>query len=137
MTDWRNYAAIICLDKDAGNALANMAASYRSPTAELGTFTDERRLALASDPTTPVAWWAVTPCKDAFAGVCNAIADGAEYMDERLAYLRQRDVTEQQWAVAKAVFPHTETGLAGQYDYDDFAAFAAANGYTIVEAEQP
>lgn len=133
MTEWRNYAAIICLDKNSGNALANMAASYPGPTAELGTFDDDRRLALASAPLVPVAWWAVTPCKDNFAGVCNALSEKAQYSDERLSYLLARGVTEVQWTSAKTVFPHAETGLAGQYDYDNFVAFAAANGYVVVQ----
>lgn len=132
MTEYSQTAALICTNRDVGNALANLATSFPEDTgAELGTFVDSRMLS-------PDAWYAVVPCKPAFGGVCQAISDDAAYNDERLAYLRERGVTTEQWAAAKSIMQAAVFDRA-TYSQADLEAFVAANGYTIVEPveEQP
>jgi hypothetical protein len=138
MNAYHYITLLICLNRDAGNALANIAASFpNDPGAELGTFTDGRMVALADDPTTPVAWYAEIPSKSTMAGVIAALKAGASYDDERLAYLRDRGMTADQWALADAVIPIRDVydTLEGGYRPDAMANLAAANGYTIVEVE--
>jgi hypothetical protein len=129
MTDYHYRVLLICANKDAGNALANLAAAYPSdPGAELGTFVDVRSLS-------PSGWYAEIPAKSTMAGVIQALADRAPYSDERLAYLIERGLTTEQWAVADAIFPAVEVydTLVGGYRPTAMADLAAANGYTIME----
>lgn len=139
MTDYHFRSLLICTNREAGNALANLAASFPDdPGAELGTFADARMVALASDPLTPVAWYAEIPSKAAMAGVIDALKDGAAYSDDRLAYLRERGMTAEQWAMAGAVLPARDVyDATSGIQPDAMANLATANGYTIVEAEQP
>ena len=132
MSDYNSIAVLICLNKDAGNALANISAAYPSPTAELETFFDRQMAALSSDPTAPVVWWAEVPSKATLAGACQAITDNADYNDDRLAYLRERGVTAEQWALAKSILT-TAVFDRAEYSHDDLLEFVSANGYTIVE----
>lgn len=136
MTQYHYRSLLICVNKDAGNALANIAAAFPGdPGAELGTFNDGRRVALVSDPTTPVGWWAEIQSKATMAGAISALKDGASYADERLAYLRQRDLTAEQWDMAGEVFPVVDVydTLADGYQTEAMANLAAANGYVIME----
>jgi hypothetical protein len=138
MNAYHYVTLLICGNRDAGNALANIAASFPGdPGAELGTFTDARMVALADDPTTPVAWYAEIPSKATMAGVIAALKAGAIYDDERLAYLRDRGMTAEQWALADAVLPIRDVydTLEGGYRPAAMAEMAAAHGYVIVEVE--
>lgn len=138
MTEYTNRALIICTNKDAGNSLANMAASFLGdPGAELGTFTDARMVALSSEPLVPVAWYVEVMAKPAFSGVIEALAAGADYSDPRLDYLKAspRNLTTEQWAMAAAIFPHVAVTVG--HVPGAMAALATANGYTIVEAQEP
>jgi hypothetical protein len=138
MTEYHFRTLLICVNKGAGNGLANIAASFpNDPAAELGTFDDSRMVALSSDPTTPVAWYAEIPSKHTMAGVIEALKDGASYDDDRLSYLRERGMTAEQWALADAVLPIRDVydTLEGGYRPDAMTELAAAHGYVIVEAE--
>lgn len=139
MTEYHYQTLLICTDKAAGNYLANIAASFPDdPGAELGTFTDERRVALADAPSVPVGWYAEIPGKSTMAGVIEALKAGADYSDDRLAYLRERGMTAEQWAMAGAVLPARDVyDATSGIQPDAMANLATANGYTIVEAEQP
>jgi hypothetical protein len=138
MTEYHYVTLLICVNRDAGNALANIAASFPDdPGAELGTFDDSRMVALASDPETPVAWYAEIPSKSTMAGVIVALKSGASYDDDRLSYLRERGMTAEQWALADAVIPVRDVydALDGGYRPDAMTEMAAAHGYVILEAE--
>lgn len=135
MSEYSYRVLIICVNKEAGNALANLAASFPSdPGAELGTFTDARMLALASDPTTPVAWYAEIPSKASMAGVIQAMKDRVPYSDERLAYLVERGLTYEQWAMSDVIFPYVDVyDTTDGYSPDAMADLATSAGYVIVE----
>jgi hypothetical protein len=139
MNAYHYVTLLICINRDAGNALANIAASFPDdPGAEIGTFDDSRMVALADDPTTPVAWYAEIPSKSTMAGVIEALKSGASYDDDRLAYLRERGMTPEQWALADAVIPVRDVydTLDVGYRPDAITELAAAHGYVIVETEQ-
>lgn len=130
MNEYIYTAVLICTNRDAGNGLAALAASFPSdPGAEAGTFDDARMLS-------PEAWYSVIPAKSNFAGVCQSIADDAVFADARLDYLRARGVTEQQWGAAKAIITAAVFDRS-TYTQADLEAFVAANGYTIVESQEP
>lgn len=130
MTDYHYDVLIICADKDAGNALANLAASFPSdPDAEINTFSDQRKLS-------PEAWYAEIPAKASMAGVIQAMSDRAPYSDPRLAYLIERGLTSQQWAMSDVIFPHVYVyDTAEGYDPEALNNFITSSGYTIVEPE--
>ena len=129
MTEYIYTAVLICTNRDAGNGLAALAASFpNDPAAEAGTFADARMLS-------PQAWFAVIPAKSSFAGVCQAIADGAGYDDARLSYLRDRGVTEQQWAAAKAIVTAAVYDRSA-YSQSDLETFVASHGYSIVPPQE-
>jgi hypothetical protein len=138
MTDYHYQTLLICVDKAAGNGLANIAASFPDdPGAELGTFTDERRVALADAPSVPVGWYAEIPSKSSMAGAIEALKAGADYSDERLAYLRERGMTAEQWAAAGATFVAADVYDASSgYQPNAMAALAAANGYQVIVQEE-
>ena len=132
MTDYHYRVLLICTNKDAGNALANLAAAYpNDPGAELGTFVDSRSLS-------PSGWYAEIPAKSTMYGAISALKDDADYSDNRLAYLRDRGLTAEQWAKAGAIFPVVDVydTLDGGYRPTAMAELAAANGYTIVEVTE-
>ena len=129
MTEYIYSASFITTDKNAGNLLANMAAPYPSPDAETGTFDDSRKCS-------PEAWWTVLPCKESLKGVIDALNEAADYSDERLAFLRERGLTSDQWALAKtilvaSVYQYIVDGQI-QADPEALSNLAAAHGYTIV-----
>lgn len=132
ITTWRWLCAVICLDKDAGNRLANIAAAFPGDKgAERGTFTDDRMLS-------PAAWYALIPAQEGFAGVVDAINRDAGYDDPAIAYLRDREVTDQEWALAKQILL-TAVAEVIQPDGtptpapDLLANLLQQHGYTIVE----
>ena len=132
MTDYIYSAQVIATDKNAGNLLANMAAPYPSQDAEIGTFDDSRKCS-------PDAWYATIPCKESLKGVIDAMNADADYSDERLAFLRERGLTSDQWALAKSiliasVYQYIVDGQI-QADPEALSALAAAHGYTILEPE--
>lgn len=128
MTDYNRIAVLVCTNKDVGNALANLAASFPSdPGAELGTFVDERMLS-------PTAWYAAMVCKESFADVVTALKEGAAYSDPRLAYLIERGLTMEQWNTAGVIFPYVEVYVRSEVEGTDFVSqFVSSVGYTIVE----
>lgn len=140
ITEWRFIALLITRNMEAGNELAHICASEPSdPLAELNTFNEWQRLALATDPATPVAYYAEVACKATLHGVVQALKDGATYDDQRIAYLHERGLTAEKWAMAGSVFVAAESY---QYIQDDgtktgrpeaMKDLAAANGYVIVE----
>lgn len=139
MTEYTFWVMLVCTDKNIGNALAGIAASFPTdPGAEQGTFTDARMVALTGAPAAPVAWYTLLRAKAPMASVVEALKAGAEYSDERLAYLRERGMTSEQWAAAGAVFPVRDV-YQGEFQPDAMANLAAANGYAVIEPveEQP
>ena len=130
MTDYIFSAQVITTDKNAGNLLANIAAPYPSQNAEIGTFDDSRKCS-------PEAWYATIPCKASLKGVIDALNEDADYSDERLAFLRERGLTSDQWALAKAilvasVYRYIVDGQI-QADPEALSNLAATHGYTILE----
>ena len=133
MTSYTDWLIAIAKSKDFGNALAHMAAAFpHDPGAELETFTDDRKC-------DPEAWWAVVPARPAMIGVIDALSEGVDYTDERLAYLRDRGLTSEQWEMAKDVIiaAHYPRIVDVQIHADPQALnkLAAAHGYTILEPE--
>ena len=132
MTDYIYSACLITTDKTAGNMLANMAAQYPSPGAEICTFDDMLKCS-------PEAWYATLPCKESLKGVIEALNADADHSDERLAFLRDRGLTEELWALAKSVI----VASVYQYIIDGKTAtdpgaletLASAHGYTILEPD--
>lgn len=132
MTEYSNYAILITLNKDVGNALASLAASFpNDPRAEQETFHDGRELS-------PEAWYAVIPCKQNFASVINSLKERVAYSDPRLAYLIDRGMTLEQWNMSDAIFPYVEVFVRSEVDGTDFVTpFITSHGYSIVEDNAP
>lgn len=130
MTDYIYRGQVITTDKAAGNSLANMAAPYPSPDAETDTFQDDRKC-------TPEAWWVVLPCKASLKNVIDALNEDADYSYERLAFLRDRGLTSEQWLMAKSILIASiyQYIVDGQIQADPQALsnLAAAHGYAILE----
>lgn len=137
MSDWNYITVLVCTDKDAGNALANLAAAFPGdPNAELHTFEDSRMAAPNTDPSNPTVWWASVLSKPTMAGVISALKDRAPYSDQRLSYLIERGLTLQQWNMADAIFPYVEVFNRADVQGTDFVTpFLSSHGYASVEVE--
>lgn len=132
MTEYQYYAILIASNKDAGNSLASLAASFpNDPGAEQETFDDGRKLS-------PEAWYATVPCKQSFASVITALKERVPYSDPRLAYLIERGLTMEQWNMADVIFPYVDVFVRSEVEGTDFVTpFITSHGYSIVEDNEP
>lgn len=130
MTEYKYIAQLITTDRDVGNFLANLCATYpEDPGAELGTFDDSRQCS-------PQAWYAEVHCKKAFADVVMALKAGADYSSGELQYLRERGLTEQRWELAKTiikadVYQYLQEDGSKTPNHYALTELATANNYTI------
>lgn len=128
MSDYKWQVILIALDKQMGNQLAHLVASFPGdPNAEINTFTDGGLLS-------PTAYYSLTLAKDTFAGVCEAISADADYADPLLFYLREK-ITEEQWALAKSII-RCEVIPRDQFTRQHLLDFIQAQGFEIMEPSE-